>query len=63
MGYNVRTGEMVNMLDDGIIDPLKVTKLALENAASVAGTLLTTQAVVLKPEKKKDSDLNDLMGM
>lgn len=63
-GYNVRTEQYVDMLEDGIIDPLKVTKLALEHAASVAGTLLTTQAVVLRPEKKKDSsDINDLMGM
>lgn len=63
-GYNARTGLEVDMLEDGIIDPLKVTRLALENAASVAGTLLTTQAVVLKPEKKKDSsDFNDLIGM
>ena len=45
-GYNPRTEEYVDMYDAGIIDPAKVTKLALENAASVAGTMLTTEAVI-----------------
>ncbi|MCR4630868.1 MAG: chaperonin GroEL, partial [Treponema sp.] len=43
IGYNARTGEWVNMLEAGIIDPAKVTCSALKNAASVAGTLLTTE--------------------
>ena len=50
-GYNPRTEEHVDMFDAGIIDPTKVTRLALENAASVAGTLLITEAVV---STKKD---------
>lgn len=46
LGFDVRTGEIVNMIDAGIIDPKKVTRCAVENAASVAGTFLTTEAVV-----------------
>ncbi|MDO5655954.1 MAG: chaperonin GroEL [Flavobacteriaceae bacterium] len=45
-GYNAKTEEYVNMLEAGIIDPTKVTRVALENAASVAGMLVTTEAVV-----------------
>ena len=45
-GYNPRTEQYVDMYDNGIIDPSKVTRLALENAASVAGTMLTTEAVI-----------------
>ena len=51
-GYNPREEKYVNMFESGIIDPTKVTRLALENAASVAGTMLITEAVVYK---KKDS--------
>ncbi|MGB3495754.1 MAG: TCP-1/cpn60 chaperonin family protein, partial [Elainellaceae cyanobacterium] len=45
-GMNVKTGEIVNMMDAGIIDPKKVTRCAIENAASVASTFLTTEAVI-----------------
>jgi len=56
-GYNPRTGQNVDMYDSGIIDPTKVTRLALENAASVAGTMLITEAVVSKlPQEKEDND-------
>ena len=56
-GFNPRTEEYVNMYDSGIIDPTKVTRLALENAASVAGTMLITEAVVSKlPKEKEESD-------
>jgi len=51
-GYNPRTDEYVNMFEHGIIDPTKVTRLALENAASVAGTMLITEAVVSNKSKK-----------
>ena len=54
-GYNPRTDEYVNMFEEGIIDPTKVTRLALENAASVAGTLLITEAVVSKGKEKKNT--------
>tara|TARA_B100000683_G_C12474678_1_gene549053 strand:- start:402 stop:2045 length:1644 start_codon:yes stop_codon:yes gene_type:complete len=53
-GYNPRIAKHVNMFDDGIIDPTKVTRLALENAASVAGTLLITEAVVSKGKDKEN---------
>ena len=45
-GYNAKSGEYVKMLKAGIIDPTKVTRIALENAASVAGMLLTTECVI-----------------
>lgn len=51
-GFNAATGEWVNMIEDGIIDPVKVTRSALQNAASVASLILTTEAVVAtKPEQ------------
>ena len=50
-GLNAATGEYVNMLANGIADPAKVTRSALQNAASIAGLFLTTEAVVAdKPE-------------
>ena len=50
-GYNALTDEYVDMVDAGIIDPVKVTRTTLQNATSVAGTFLTTEAVVAdKPE-------------
>ena len=65
-GYNPRNKNIVNMFAEGIIDPTKVTRLALENAASVAGTLLITEAVVSKGKEKKDTaqgvDPNMLLG-
>ncbi len=45
-GYNAKTDQYENMLEAGVIDPTKVTRIALENAASVAGMLLTTEAVI-----------------
>ena len=54
-GYNVRTGEYVDMLKAGIVDPAKVARSALQNAASIAGLLLTTDCMVTDiPEKKED---------
>ena len=51
-GLNAATGEYVDMLAAGINDPVKVTRSALQNAASIAGLFLTTEAVVAdKPEK------------
>jgi len=53
-GYNAETNEYGDMLKFGVIDPTKVTRSALENAASIAGLLLTTEAVITdKPEKDK----------
>ncbi|MCL4802968.1 MAG: chaperonin GroEL [Anaerolineae bacterium] len=54
LGYNVMTGEYLNMVKAGIIDPAKVTRGALENAASIAAMILTTEALVTDmPEEKK----------
>jgi len=54
MGYNALTGEFVNMIEAGVIDPTKVTRTALQNAASVASVMLTTESVVTEiPEKEK----------
>lgn len=55
-GFNAETGEYEDLMKAGIIDPTKVTRFALQNAASVAGLLMTTEAMVAeKPEKKKPS--------
>ena len=63
IGYNLKTEAMVDMKEAGIIDPAKVTRTALENAASVAGTILLTECVVVdNPEDKKDSDPMAGMG-
>jgi len=54
-GWDLKSEEFVNMKEAGIIDPAKVTRTALQNAASVAGTILLTEAVVVdKPEETKD---------
>ena len=53
-GYNVRTGEYCDLLKAGVVDPAKVTRSALQNAASIAGLLLTTDCMVTDlPEKKE----------
>jgi chaperonin GroEL len=62
-GYNLETEAFVNMKQAGIIDPSKVTRTALENAASVAGTILLTECTVVdKPEDKKQDDMMGGMG-
>ncbi len=53
-GYNARTDQFENLYKSGVIDPTKVTRIALENAASIAGMLLTTEALIVdKPEEDK----------
>jgi chaperonin GroEL len=53
-GFNAQTGEYVDMIKSGIIDPTKVVRLALQDAASVAGLLITTEAMIAdRPEKKE----------
>ena len=59
-GYNAKTDQYVNMIEDGVIDPTKVARVALENAASVAGMLITTEAVVT--EIKKDEPAMPMGG-
>jgi len=69
MGYDAAAGELTDMIKAGIIDPAKVTKNALLNASSIAGLLLTTEALVCEiPEEKKDhgmpgGGMGDMGGM
>ena len=60
VGFNAATNEWVNMLEEGIVDPTKVTRSALQHAASVAAMFLTTEAVVASIP---DKDQNDSAGM
>ena len=54
IGYDVISGDYVDMIKAGIIDPVKVTRGALQNAASIAGMILTTEALITDiPEKKE----------
>ena len=53
-GYNAATGEFGDMLEAGILDPTKVTRLALQNAASVSGLLLTTEVMIAEAPKDED---------
>ena len=59
-GYNALTDEYEDLVKAGVIDPTKVTRTALENAASIAGLMLTTEAAVCdKPEDKKSPAMPD----
>jgi chaperonin GroEL len=63
-GYNIKTEAIVDMKVAGIIDPHKVTKNALMNAASIAGTILLTECTIVDtPEDKKESGMDPMMGM
>jgi len=62
-GFNARTEEYEDLVKAGVIDPTKVTRIALENAASVAGLMLTTEAVVSEKPSKGDDDDGDEGGM
>ena len=64
VGYNARTGKFENMIDSGIVDPLKVTNSALKNAASIVGLLLTTEVLIAdKPEEKSGAAAPSMGGM
>jgi chaperonin GroEL len=64
VGFNAATGEWVNMIEKGIVDPTKVTRSALQNAASVAAMFLTTEAVVADiPEENAGGGMPDMGGM
>tara|TARA_R110001592_G_scaffold330358_1_gene612545 strand:+ start:981 stop:2609 length:1629 start_codon:yes stop_codon:yes gene_type:complete len=63
-GYNIKTGKFEDFLEVGIIDPTKVTRCALENAASIAGTILLTECTVVnKPQEKEEAQLGGMPGM
>jgi chaperonin GroEL len=62
-GYNVATGEYIDLIKAGVVDPTKVTRSALQNAASISGLLLTTECVVSEiPEKKAPAPSGDHHG-
>ena len=66
VGFNAATNEWVNMLEEGIVDPTKVTRSALQHAASVAAMFLTTEAVVaniLEPESNDNAAMGGMPGM
>lgn len=63
IGFNAATGEWVNMVDAGVVDPAKVTRSALQNAASVASLFLTTEAVVADIPEPAGSGMPDMGGM
>ncbi|MGH8193699.1 MAG: chaperonin GroEL [Woeseiaceae bacterium] len=62
-GYNAATGEYGDMIEMGILDPTKVTRYALQNAASVSGLLLTTEAMVAEAPKNESPSMPDMGGM
>jgi len=65
-GYNIKTDKVVDMKESGIIDPTKVTRVALENAAAVAGTVLLTECIVVnepKDDKQQPQIDPSMMGM
>ena len=62
VGYDAKSGEFVNMLDTGIIDPKKVTRTAIQNASSVVGMILTTEAMVVDKKEDKPQQPQMLMG-
>jgi chaperonin GroEL len=62
-GFNAASGEYVDMLAAGIIDPAKVTRSGLQNSASIAGMVLTTECIVVDlPEKKEAAPAGGGMG-
>jgi chaperonin GroEL len=62
-GFNARTGEYEDLIKAGVIDPAKVTKTALKNAASIAGLLLTTEALIVEKKEPKSSASAGGQGM
>lgn len=62
-GYNARTDVYENMKAAGVVDPAKVTRVALENAASIAGMFLTTECVIVEKKEEKPAPMSPGMGM
>merc|ERR1719178_620591 len=63
MGYNAMTNQVENLLDTGVLDPAKVTRSCLESACSIAGIMLTTQAVIYEKPQAKKSQADQTGGM
>ncbi|HUX79706.1 MAG TPA: chaperonin GroEL [Alphaproteobacteria bacterium] len=62
-GFNAQTGEYTDLVKAGIVDPTKVVRIALQDAASVAGLLITTEAMVAEKPEKKDAPMPSMDGM
>ena len=62
-GYNIKTGKCEDFFEAGIIDPTKVTRCALENAASIAGTILLTECTVVNKSQEKQEEVGGMPGM
>jgi len=62
-GYNIKTGKFSDFLEKGIIDPTKVTRCALENAASIAGTILLTECTVVNKPQENQEEVGAMPGM
>lgn len=56
--YNAKTGVIVNAYESGLLDPVKVTRVALENALSVASTILTSESVVFDEKREESPEMN-----
>jgi len=63
LGYDARGEKYVDMINEGIIDPSKVTRVALEKAASIAGTMLTTECLITSIKEDKDEPANPMAGL
>jgi len=63
IGYNAMVDKFENLVESGVIDPAKVTRCALQNAASVAGMVLTTQAIVVEKLKPKTAAAAPQQGL
>jgi chaperonin GroEL len=62
-GLNAASGEIVNLIESGIIDPAMVTRSALQNAASIAKNILTTEAIVAEIPDRESAGMPDMSGM
>ncbi len=62
-GYNTKANRYEDFLEAGIIDPTKVTRCALENAASIASTILLTECTVVSKPKEKQEEMGGMPGM
>ena len=62
-GFNAQSGEYTDLVKAGIVDPTKVVRIALQDAASVAGLLITTEAMVADKPEKKEAPMPDMGGM
>ena len=63
IGYNIKTETYTDMKEAGIIDPAKVTRCALENAASIAGTVLLTESAIVEINQEKETEMAGMPGM